>query len=187
MGPVTTTGEEPAFRFAPQQFDAAVPVDQLAEHPRNPNQGDVGAVSLSMDDHGFYGAILAQRSTRFVIRGNHTYRTAVMKGAPAVPVFWLDVDDDEAARIMLDDNHAGRLGMDDQSLLADLLRSLAESPAGLPATYDGDDLDAILAQQEPPGEFPSFDEDIPTEHRCPSCGYTWSGSSGTAAGGGGGE
>jgi ParB-like chromosome segregation protein Spo0J len=28
---------------------------------------------------------------------------------------------------------------------------------------------------EPPGEFPEVDEDISTEHRCPRCGYEWSG------------
>lgn len=175
---MTATGDEPAFRLAPQQFDPAVPIADVGEHPRNPNEGDVGAISLSMDDHGFYGAILVQRSTGYILRGNHTYRTAVLKGAAAVPGFWLDVDDDEAARIMLDDNHAARLGMDNQAALADLLRALAASDAGLPATYDGDDLDNIVAGLEGglPDGFGSLDPDdggdatpAPPNVRCPDC------------------
>jgi len=25
------------------------------------------------------------------------------------------------------------------------------------------------------GEFPAYDENIPTEHSCPKCGFKWSG------------
>ena len=28
---------------------------------------------------------------------------------------------------------------------------------------------------EPPGEFPERGEDIPTDFKCPKCGYEWSG------------
>jgi hypothetical protein len=34
---------------------------------------------------------------------------------------------------------------------------------------------APAADGQPPGEFNEYDESIPTEHRCPKCGYTWSG------------
>jgi hypothetical protein len=162
------------FRLAPQEYDPAIPVEALGEHPRNPNQGDTGAIHLSMGAHGYYGGILVHRGTGNVIRGNHTYRTAVQKGATHIPGFWLDVDDAEAERIMLDDNHAGRLGMDDQSLLAALLVEMA-SRGELPATYTGDDVDNILAGLEEglPDGFGSLEENaeppIPPDARCPNC------------------
>lgn len=31
-------------------------------------------------------------------------------------------------------------------------------------------------QPKPPEEFPVYDETLPTEYRCPFCGYCWSGS-----------
>ena len=167
-----TAGE--GFRLAPQRYVEAIPVEDLTEHPDNPNQGDVGAIHLSMSAHGYYGAILAQASTGRVLRGNHTFRTAVQKGARAVPGFLLDVDDDEAKRIMLDDNHAARLGMDDQALLAALLTELA-GRGQLPATYTGDDVDNILAGLEEglPEGFgsldPNGDPDVPPNVRCPGC------------------
>jgi len=30
-------------------------------------------------------------------------------------------------------------------------------------------------EEEPPEEFPEYDEDIQTEYECPKCGYKWSG------------
>ena len=66
-------------------------------------------------------------------------------------------------------NHAG--GTDDYDILAN--------------QYDLDDLLAwgmteieLLGSDmlvEPPEDFPEYDEDISTEHRCPKCGYEWSG------------
>jgi rubredoxin len=31
------------------------------------------------------------------------------------------------------------------------------------------------AEAAPPEEFPTYDEDLPTDFCCPKCGYTWSG------------
>lgn len=33
----------------------------------------------------------------------------------------------------------------------------------------------VPAHPQPPAEFKSYDEDVKVEHRCPSCGYEWSG------------
>ena len=46
--------------------------------------------------------------------------------------------------------------------------------------FSQDDLDGIIeteAEQLPPEDFAEVDDDITTEHRCPSCGYEWSGKS----------
>ncbi len=44
--------------------------------------------------------------------------------------------------------------------------------------FDGDALAKALAtpkETAPPEAFPEFGEDIETEHKCPKCGYAWSG------------
>ena len=177
-----TTAEAGGFRLAPQEFDPAIPISEIREHPKNVNEGDVGAIDSSMRAHGMAGGILVQRSTGYIISGNHTYRTAVGQGAEALPGFWVDVDDDEAVRMMLDWNHSGRLGRDDPYKAAEVLIELAGRDA-LPATYTRDDVDDILAQiDEGTGLFPDAGDDLPTEHECPRCHYKWSGKATARAG-----
>lgn len=108
----------------------------------------------------------------------------VLKGAWQVPVVagWSSADDGEAHAAGVALNRVGE-GLWDGRELADLLTEL-DAGAGLAGTgYDRSDLDLLLAElaprdASPPGEFPSFDENIETEHQCPRCGYEWSGASG---------
>lgn len=123
-----------------------VPLDSLSPHPENPRQGDVGAISESLEEHGFYGVIVAQRSTGRILAGNHRWRAAKAKGMVSAPVAWLDVDDDEALRILLADNRTNDLASYDDNVLAELLTRLAtDTDRALAGTaYSGDDLDDLL-------------------------------------------
>jgi len=134
------------FRLAAQVFMEAIPVGELREHPGNANTGDVGAISESIDAHGFYGAVLVQKSSGFILAGNHRYRIAVAKGATSLPGFILDCDDDEASRLLAVDNRTTHLATTDEEALLALLIPLAQTPRGLAGTgYVGDDLDALIA------------------------------------------
>lgn len=135
--------------LAPQTIEH-VPTSALSEHPDNPRQGDVGAISESLEAHGFYGVIVAQRSTGRVLAGNHRLLAARALGLEEVPVAWLDVDDDEAARILLVDNRTNDLATYDSVALAALLTRLAgDGGPGLVGTgWDGDDLDGLLSRLE---------------------------------------
>jgi DNA modification methylase len=125
------------------------PIERLREHPRNPNIGDMDAISESIDANGFYGAVVAQVSTGYVLGGNHRLKAAITAGMPSIPVVWVDCSDEQALRIMLADNRTTRLGHDDPALLSDLLRELSETNDGLVGTaYDGEALSSLLAQLE---------------------------------------
>lgn len=141
-----------------QDYDPAVPVDRLTEHPENPRRGDVAAIEASLDAHGFYGAVIAQRSSGRIIAGNHRYRAAVARGAETVPVIWLDVDDDQARRILLVDNRTSDLGGYDDDTLADLLTDLTHTDLGLAGTgWTEADLVDLLAEEPPrPPDNPSL-------------------------------
>jgi hypothetical protein len=93
----------------------------LVEHPENPRRGDVSSISESLDTNGFYGAIIVQKSTGYILKGNHTFRVAKEKGLTQVPVIVLDVDDAHAKRIMLADNRIPELANYDPAALRDLL------------------------------------------------------------------
>lgn len=148
------------------EYDPAVPVDSLKRHPRNPRQGDIGAIGESIERHGFYSVIIAQRSTRYVLAGNHRLVAAQQHGATTVPVKWLDVDDEIATRIMLADNRLSDIASNDDAALSALLAELAQTDAGLAGLgYGPTDLDAMLAEQSEPLDL-AKNEQI----ECPSCG-----------------
>lgn len=155
------------------------PIGALKIHPRNVNQGDFGAIQESVKTNGFYGVIVANKRTGHILAGNHRYAVAKQLGFERVPVAWVDVNQEEEVRILVADNRTTRLGADNESRLADLLAELAQTDVGLTGTgFDGDDLDRMigdLSDPIPPSDFKEVDESIPTEHRCPSCGYEWSG------------
>lgn len=130
-----------------------VPLDRLERHPRNPRQGDVGAIHQSIEANGFYGAVVAQKSTGYVLAGNHRMEAARHAGAEEVPVIWVDVDDGEALRILLADNRTNDLATYNEALLAEVLQGLLEDGGTLDGTgYDGDALDELLADLAEGGE-----------------------------------
>lgn len=123
-------------------------VADLHTYHRNPRQGDIGAISVSLNVNGQYRPIVVNRGTHTgrpmeVLAGNHTLMAARELGWPTVAAVYVDVDDDAAARIVLADNRTADLGSYDEGVLADLIRSLDGDYAG--SGYDGDDLDDILS------------------------------------------
>jgi ParB-like chromosome segregation protein Spo0J len=157
-----------------------VALSRLSEHPENPRRGDVGVIEESLDEHGFYGVIVAQRSTGHILVGNHRYKAAQAKGMTKLPVAWVDVDDDEARRILLVDNRASDVAGYDAKALSGMLQELKDSARGFVGTgYDHDALRELLEKvkreeadfqptEEPP---PRLDEKTPVT--CPECGHAF--------------
>lgn len=141
------------------QAAAVEPLNALTPHPANPRRGHLDAISDSIREHGFYGAVVAQRSTGHILAGNHRWQAAQAAGATEIPVIWVDVNDDEALRILLVDNRTNDLATyDDHALLA-ILNDLNLTPAGLTGTgYDDnalkDLLEAANTLTQPPRENP---------------------------------
>lgn len=123
-----------------------VDVDQLTPHPANPRRGDVDAIAGSIHANGFFGALIAQRTTRYVLVGEHRLRAARLEGATVLPVLWVDVDDEHALRILLADDRTSDLATNDDQVLAEVLSLLADSQGGTAGTgYDDQTVADILA------------------------------------------
>ena len=58
----------------------------LQEHPRNPRKGQVSVIQESMKQNGFYGVILAQKSTKYILVGNHRYKALRAEDQAQAPV-----------------------------------------------------------------------------------------------------
>lgn len=124
-------------------------IDSVQPHPRNVRQGDVGAISISLSQHGQYRPIVVQQSTGNILAGNHTYKAAVSLGWNKIAVNNVDCTDDEALRILLADNRANDLASYDDAGLLEVLKELAGTPMQLEQTlYDLSDLDDLIALLE---------------------------------------
>jgi ParB-like chromosome segregation protein Spo0J len=155
-----------------------IDIDLLTPHPRNVRQGDVGAICESLKAHGQYRAIVFQKSSNHIIAGNHTWKAAKSLGWDQIAATEFDCDDETALRILLADNKASDLATYDNDQLEDLLRELSQTEKSLEGTlFDGNYLDELISDNETSlmDQFPEYNETIDTEHKCPKCGYEWSG------------
>lgn len=138
---------------------AIIDVGELQPHPRNPRRGDLDAIRRSINANGFYGAIVAQRSTGFIFAGNHRFQAALAEGARRVPVLWLDVDDEKALRILLADNRTSDLARNDDEQLSALLREILEDSGSLAGTgYQPAGLEKLLASLGDVEPIPAEDQ-----------------------------
>lgn len=131
----------------PEISHLAVSISDLSTHPRNIRHGDIGAICTSLAAHGQYRPIVVQRSTGYILAGNHTYQAARSLGWSEIAVTHVECDDEQALRILLVDNRANDLATYDDSALSDLLKELAATDLGLDGTlFDGDALDDLIKE-----------------------------------------
>lgn len=161
-----------------------VTIDDLSPYPDNPREGDIGAIAVSLEQNGQFRPIVVNRRDMTILAGNHTWKAAKYLGWSDIAVTFVDVDDQQARKIVLADNRHNDLASYNDDTLAQLLQDIvtSEGVEGLLGTgYDGDDLDTLISDitrnEELPDSFGEVDPyDMDTQYRCPSCTYEWSGS-----------
>lgn len=122
----------------------SVKVDDLQSHPRNPRKGNVDVIAESIKVNGFYGVILTQASTGYILAGNHRWKAAKQLGMTHVPVMALDVDDDAALKILLADNRTADKSTYDNDELASLLKDVLSSSDLSGTGWTAGDLDKLI-------------------------------------------
>ena len=159
-------------------------VDRLVPYERNsrthsPEQ--VAQIAASINEFGFVNPILVD-SDAGVIAGHGRLAAAKDLGLSEVPVVVLDhlTPTQRKAYVIADNKLALNAGWD-MSLLQQEVAGLQLQEFDLDLLgFDEKELAGLLDPEridaeQSPQEFEEVDEDIETDHRCPSCGYEWSG------------
>lgn len=107
-----------------------VKVSELKLFPGNPRIGDVDGIAESLEENGMFQPLVVQKSTGFILSGNHTYKAAVKLKAKTVDVVYVDVDDDRAKRIVLVANRMGDKATYDTYLMQEILGSIPDPSKG---------------------------------------------------------
>lgn len=132
---------------------------ELALYYRNPNLGNVPKIKASLRVHGQYKPVVVNRGTHTkrpneVLAGNHTLKAVreLIADEPDNPAwhvidgYVIDVDNDQAAAIVLADNKTAEDGFGyDQEILADLLGGLPNLEG---TAFTADEYSDLLASLE---------------------------------------
>lgn len=164
---------QPTVKIAKQEYMIKA-VTELRLHPENPKKGKVGAIGESLEANDFYGAAVVQKSSGFILVGNHRYKAAIEKGLKEIPVIVIDCDDATARRIMLADNRIADLGTYDEKLLQANVQASYQDGGLMGTGFMGVDLERMLAKDKPPEKFPEFNEQVKVTYTCPKCKFAWS-------------
>lgn len=120
-----------------------VPIGEPILHPQNARRSDMALLRSSLLTYGQYSPLVGQRSTRYVLRGNHLLIAARGLGWTEIDVVYVDVDDEWAAKIVLIDNRSSDLAGYDT---AELLERLQDLPDLRGTGFGQPDLDGLLAE-----------------------------------------
>lgn len=137
-----------------------LPLNDLNTHHNNPRRGNIDAIAESLRAHGQFRPLVVNAGTHTgrpneVLAGNHTLLAAhELAGTDyeftELDCYVIDVDDDEATRIVLADNRLADLGSYDDAVLLDLL----DSQDDLTGTgYSDDDVEMLRDIMDGPGSL----------------------------------
>jgi len=127
-----------------QQQIKETKIGSLKPHPENPRLGDIDKIVQSIRANGFYGALIVQRSTNFILAGNHRWQAAKRVGLETVPCIFVDADDALARKILLSDNRTSDFGTYDTDNLTNLLKQVMSEDSLLGTGFDVADLQKLL-------------------------------------------
>ena len=159
--------------------------DLKSDHKNARKRTDRSATLIeeSLKRYGAARSIVIDEDNR-VLAGNGTIEGAKAAGLENVRVIETDGDEiiavkrkglteDQKVGLALADNRASDLSAWDASMLHELGKEHDLAP-----WFETEDLVELMGDRNDPTvpqDFPEVDDELETEHRCPSCGYEWSG------------
>lgn len=118
------------IKLLPQRYVEHFPVADLADHPKNPKEHDLGAIIESIRANGWYGTINAQQwknEPHYILTGHGRRDALEAAGVTHVPVMLIECSPRVALRIVLSDNRTSQLGGFNDNILLQTLSELHAS------------------------------------------------------------
>ena len=134
-----------------------VAIDALTEHPDNARSGDIPKIMRSLERFGLIKPVIVQRSTGYIVAGNHVTKAAKRLGWTTVKAIIQDMDDETARAYLIADNATSDGSSYDKGKLLDVLKN-ALSLDGM--GFDEADLESL--QEEVHGKTDKSGRRAPT-------------------------
>jgi ParB-like chromosome segregation protein Spo0J len=148
----------------PELLPLKHPIDDFQPHPDNYNVGDVKAIMYSLSFYNQVRAILVQKSTGYIVAGNHTWKAAKALAWEYVAANVVDMTDAQARKYLVADNAIARKGKWSETKISELVQlSLADGASVQELGYNTMDeledqlelLTPTAAGEETPAEYAS--------------------------------
>ena len=120
----------------------AVPITQLKHYDGNARISDLDVIKESLTAHGQYRPVVVRSGSNEILAGNHLVMAARELEWDQVAVTYVQVTDEQAAKIVLVDNRTSDLSSYDDELLIDLLQSVKDDLTG--TGFNQNDIDKLL-------------------------------------------
>ena len=117
----------------------------LTPYPGNPTHGDLDAIRESIQVNGFYEPVIVQKSTGYVVSGNHRVLAARDLELETNPALFLYLTDTEARRILIASNATARKAVTDDIALGRSLALIADDDEVTGVGLAPEDVDDYLA------------------------------------------
>jgi hypothetical protein len=151
--------------------------DQLLANPKNwrihPREQQDALASV-LDKVGWVQQVVVNKRTNFVVDGHLRVSMAISKNEPMMPVVYVDLTEEEEALVLATIDPLAAMARTDADQLKELIQGL-NSDNELAELLKGVDIPIPTDDYESPGGFENSENNFPGDHRCPKCGYQWSG------------
>jgi ParB-like chromosome segregation protein Spo0J len=160
------------------QIEYQNPADLVAYelNSRQHSEQQIEQIAASILEFGFTNPVLVDGENG-IIAGHGRVVAAIKLQLDAIPTIALEgLSDDQKKAYVIADNQLALNGKWDKDILKMELDALQKAGFDLGIIgFDEAELADFMFEDPPPKDFKEFDENIDTEHRCPKCGYEWSG------------
>jgi ParB-like chromosome segregation protein Spo0J len=156
--------------------------DQILANPYNfriHSQFQQASLTGVLETIGWVQRIIINQRSGHLIDGHLRVTLADRYDQPYVPVSYVDLSDDEERLVLATLDPLSALAVHDKAQYESLLRDVHTDNAAIAALLadTAEKMGMLWDSLGAPDEFAEYGEDIETEHRCPQCGYEWSGKS----------
>jgi len=143
---------------------------------RQHSDEQVEQIAASIMEFGFTNPVLIDKASG-IIAGHGRVLAAIKLQHEFIPTITLDdLSDEQKKAYVIADNQLAMNATWDKDILKLELDALQAAGFDLGIVgFDEAELADLMFDEPPPKDFKEFDEDIATDHKCPKCGYEWSG------------
>lgn len=127
----------------------AMKISELVPHDKNPRRGNVSAIKASLERFGQYAPVVVDKTTKRILKGNHTVQAAKELGWDTVKAAVVDYNDADQLGVLLADNRTSDLGVYSMPSLAELLADVSDNDTLDGIGYSFDEASKIIEKYNP--------------------------------------